>query len=375
MRHSRLRSASCWALSLGLLSLGGETLSAQSAPPPTRSATGAPATGAHTTPAVRAVVIERAPVIFRDPVKYQVNLQLQPVRQITLAATVNGVVSSVLTQVGLEIVPQAEVLRLDGRDAQLKLQRAQAALKAAKADLEVASAKAAAEARVQVAEADLAIADLDQSRTLIRSPLKGIVTAIYVVEGEYVHAGQPLAMVIDPSLFVVEVPIDGRAQKAGESIEIKIEDENVPAKLSAVLPLSPRFDPLRELFLSPATGRVMLENTGGKWRAGQTVYSALIPRLPVAEVPTGAIVNMDQGGRKVQVIREGFVRDIPVQLLGQIGADHLFVSGRFGATDELVFKTSEPLLDGARISARDAKAGTPTNSPQPAQPATGGNNF
>lgn len=374
MRHSRLRSASYWALSLGLLSLGGETLLAQSAPPPTRSVPRASATEATTT-AARAVVIERAPVIFRDPAKYQVNLKLNPVRQITLAATVNGVVSSVLAQAGQEIVPQTEVLRLDGRDAQLKLQRAQAALKAAKADLEAATAKAAAEARVQVAEADLAIADLDQSRTLIRSPLKGIVTAIHVVEGEYVHAGQPLATVIDPSQFFVEIPIDGRAQKAGESIEIKIEDENVPANLSAVLPLSPQFDPLRELFLSPATGRVLLENTGNKWRAGQTVYSTLIPRFPVAEVPTGALVNADQGGRKVQVIREGFVRDIPVQLLGQLGADHLFVSGRFGATDELVFKTSEPLLDGARVTARNVQAGTPANAPRPAQPASGGNNF
>ena len=340
-------------------------------PPPTSKAPAVEATAAG-----RTVVIERAPVIFRDPVKYQVNLHLEPVRKLTLAATVDGVVTSVLTQVGEEVEPQSEALRLDGRDAQLKLQRAQAALKAANADLDTAKEKPAAEARVQVAETDLAIAELDQTRTVIRSPLKGIVTSILVIEGEFVRAGQPLAIVIDPSQFFVEVPIDGKTQKAGETIEIKVEDENVPSKLSAVLPLTPQFDPLRDLFLSPATGRVVLENTGGKWRAGQTVHSSMIPRLPVAEVPTAAIVNAEQGGRKVQVIREGFVRDIPVQLLGQLGTDHLFVSGRFGVTDELVAKTSETLLDGARVTARDAKsAGTPANSPKPVQPAANGNSF
>jgi len=374
VRHSRLHSASCFVLSFGVLGYGSGTLCAQSAPPTTRTPAKAPATEA--TAAGRAVVIERSPVIFRDPAKYQVNLHLEPVRKLTLAATVDGVVASVLTQVGDEIEPQAEAVRLDGRDSQLKLQRAQAALKAAKADLDAAKEKPAAEARVQVAETDLEIAELAQTRTVIRSPLKGLVTSILVIEGEFVHAGQPLATVIDPSEFFVEIPIDGKTQKAGESIEVKIEEANVPAKLAAVLPLSLQFDPLRDLFQSPATGRVVLQNTSRKWRAGQTVYSPMIPRFPVAEVPSAAIVNAEQGGRKVQVIREGFVRDIPVQMLGQVGADHLFVSGRFGVTDELIAKTSETLLDGARVTSRDPKAaGTPANTPKPAQPAASGNSF
>lgn len=378
MRHSRLHSTSCCVLSLSMLGFSGAALLAQSSPPPSRPpvTTPGPGSAGAAITAGRSVVIERAPVLFRDPSKYQIPLHLEPVRKLTLAATMDGVVTTVLTQVGQEVTPQAEVLRLDARDAQLKLARAQAALKAAKADLDAATVKPPAEARVEVAEADLKIAELDQTRTVVRSPLKGIVTAVLVVDGEYVHAGQPLVTVIDPSQFVVEVPIDGKTQKAGDTIDLKVEETNLPAKLAAVLPLSPQFDSLRELFVSPATGRVLLDNANGKWRAGQTVYSPMIPRLPVAEVPTAALVNADQGGRKVQVIREGFVRDIPVQTLGQLGADHLFVSGRFGGTDELVVKTSETLLDGARVTGRDAKTtGTPENPTQPGQPAAGGASF
>ncbi len=321
------------------------------------------------TVAGRPVVIERAPVLFRDPAKYQVNLHLEPTRKITLAASTDGVVSSLLAPLGQEVAAQGEVLRLDSRVTQLKVQRAAAALKAAKDDVE-AGTKGGAEARVKVAEADLALAELEQNLSGIRSPFKGIVIVIHVVEGEFIHAGQPLATVIDPTQFVIEAPIDGRANKAGDPIEIQVEEEAVSAKLSVVLPLVPALDPLRELFPSPATGRIILDNPNGKWRAGQTVYSPLIPRLPVAEVPTASLQNLEQGGRKVQVIREGFVRDVPVRLLGQLGPDYQFVSGRFAPTDELVLRSSETIVDGARVMPRDPHApAAESTSPPKGKPA------
>jgi len=374
VRQLLVRSANGFVITLGLWGSSLPiALGQASSPPPAKPAA---ATSGAESAAKNAVVIERAPVVFRDPARYQVNLHLEPVRQLTLAAAIDGVVSSLQSKVGEEITPQAEAIRLDARVAQLKAQRAQAALKAAKAELASAKEKAAAEARVEVAQADLELADLEKSFTVIRSPMKGVVTAILVTDGQFVRAGQPLAVVTDPEMLTVWVPIDGKSQKAGDSIEIKIEDANVPATIESVLPLRPEFDPLRDLFVSPATGRIVLDNKSGKLRAGQTVHSPLIPRLPVAEVPTSAIANAEQGGRKVQVIREGFVRDIPVQLLGPVGADHVFVSGRFGVTDELVSKTSEPLVDGVRVTARDVRATSkPANASQPAQPSSGGASF
>jgi hypothetical protein len=66
----------------------------------------------------------------------------------------------------------------------------------------------------------------------------------------------------------------------------------------------------------------------------------------------------------VQVIRDGFVRDVKVELLGQMGEDYVFVSGRFGLTDELVLKSSEPLLDGSRVMAQGQSQGA-GSSPEP----------
>ncbi|RLS55536.1 MAG: HlyD family efflux transporter periplasmic adaptor subunit [Planctomycetota bacterium] len=333
----------------------------------------------------RPVVIDRTPVLFRDPLKYQVNLHLAPTRQVTLAATVDGVVIGVLTQLGQAVPAQGEVLRLDSRADQLRVQRAAASLKAAKADL-AAGGKGGAEARVQVAEADLALAELEANQASIRSPFPGQVVAIHVIDGEYIRAGQPLVTVIDPTQFFVEAPVDGRSTKPGDAIELQVEGDVVSAKVAVILPLTASLDSLRELFPSPATGRIILENPTGQWRSGQTVYSGMIPRQPVAEVPTTALRNAEQGGRQVQVIRDGFVRDVPVQLLGQIGADFQFVSGRFSSTDELVLKSSELIVDGARIVPRDPNRpatplapGNTGKNPQPGAPgrpaASSGNNF
>ena len=120
-----------------------------------------------------------------------------------------------------------------------------------------------------------------------------------------------------------------------------------------------------------ATGVVEIDNTGGQFMSGQTAYSPIIPRLPVSEVPSEAIASGDDGERKVQVIRDSIVRDVPVQLLGQVGPQHVWVSGRFGPGDELILRTSEPLLDGSVVSMRNAAAKDP-QQPAPSPRPTGG---
>src|SRR5258708_120635 len=74
---------------------------------------------------------------------------------------------------------------------------------------------------------------------------------------------------------------------------------------------------------------VVVDNSDGKVKVGQTVYVPLIPRQPVVEVPNSAIGNLSDGHRKVQVVRQFIVRDISVSLLGQVGSTRVFVSGPF----------------------------------------------
>lgn len=312
-------------------------------------------------------VVDRVPLVLRDPVAYQIPLHLQPVRTLQLAAPVDSTVASILLKLGDQAAAQAEVVRLDAKLLQLNVTRAQAALRAAELEAKASSgaAKEAAEARAQVAKAEFDIAEVRSQQVSIKAPFAGRIVKIHVTDGEYVRAGQVLATLIDTSQLVVELPVDRKTQKVGDSVDIKIEDQSAQVKLGAILPLTADMDRVRELFFSVGTGRATLDNAGGRFQAGQTVYSAMIPRLPVAEVPTGTLGNSDDGGRKVQIVRDGIVRDVKIQTLGQIGDDRIFVSGEFGPKDELVVKSSIPLVDGNRLTPRSG-AGATVAKGQPA---------
>jgi multidrug efflux pump subunit AcrA (membrane-fusion protein) len=309
-------------------------------------------------PEGKPAIIERAPLILRDSSRFQIPLKLEAAKSVHVSARVDGVVATVLTKLGDRIQAQAEVARLESQERQLELARAQAALRAAQAErtLNSGNAAAVAEARVEEAKAAVELAALRLDFCNLRSPLMGIVTRVHVTEGQFVRAGDPIATVVDPTRLRIDVPVDAKSVTAGNTVQIQVEDQSLGGTVEAVVPLNDRFEPLRDLFVSVASGILAIDNSGGKLKVGQTAYSPMIPRQAVTEVPTSAISNAGDGERKVQVIRDGIVRDIRIQPLGQQGEEYVFVSGRFGPTDELVLKSSEPLLDGARVVAPEHSA-------------------
>ncbi len=303
-------------------------------------------------------VIERLPLVLRDPITYQTLLHLAPAVAIDVVSPIDGVVSSIPVELGQKSARQSEAARLESTERQLELDRATAAFHASQLEQQSAESGAAelAAARLDVAKADLKLAEYRLEQSVLRIPFDSTVTAVHVVPGQFVRAGQPVVTVSDLTRLAVDVPVDRNAVKAGDTFELKIEDSTASGTVESIEPLQERFNPLRALFLSVATARVIVDNSAGKFSNGQTVHSDLIPKHPVTEVPTLALGNTPEGQRRVQVIREGIVRDIGVTILGQEGDEYVFISGRFGPTDELVVKSSQELLDGMRVvpSAGDA---------------------
>ncbi len=316
------------------------------------------------------VVIERAPLSIRPAASYDIPLRLSGAREIQVVALVDGIVQPIRVKPGDRLTRQAELLRLDSRLQQLELERATAALEAAKQE----QSKGAAAARVDVAQKELELAQLRLDHTIARMPWDGLLYRIHVAEGQYVRAGDPLVTIADTSRMQVDVPIDRSSAQVGDMVELKIDDVAVQGKLAAILPLHERLEPLRGLFPAIASGLVEVDNAGSRFLPGQTVYSPRIPRRPVGEVPNTSVGNTDDGGRKVQVIRDGVVRDVPVQLLGSVGEDSVWVSGLFGTEDQLILRTSEPLVDGTLVTPRLARSSgtagsvTPTPASRPTAP-------
>ena len=251
----------------------------------------------------------------------------------------------------------------------MEVERAKALAEAA----EAGPAKRAAEFAVQIAE-------LRASRRKVRAPFAGTVYRVHAVLGQPVRPGDPLVTLADASTLIAEIPVDrSPAEPApgaapgegpppppavGGTVPISVEGTDADATVDALLPLGERFEPVRDLVASPATARVTLP--GDRFRDGQTVYVPVIPRDPVAEVPTEALIPGPDGGRLVQVVRENVVRDLPVRLLGQVGEGRAFLSGPFAAGDEVILSSSRELPDGTVLAATaDPLAATPGGGGRP----------
>ncbi len=321
---------------------------------------------------LRQLTMELVPVLLRAPETYQQPISLKAVRRLEITAQVDGTVDTIQAELGGSAVAQSEAIRLESTELELELERAQARLREVEALQKSADAGGdplameAAAAAVDVAEAELNLARYRMEQAIVRFPFSGQIAAIHVAVGQYVRVGEPLITFVDTTSLMVEVPIVRDSVQQGDSLQLAVEQTQATGTVDIVLPLPERFGPLRDLVPSIALAVVTINNSTGSLDAGQTVFSPLIPRHPVTEVPTSSIQNGDDGSRKVQVLREGVVRDVPVDLLGQEGDTHVFVSGRFTTADELILSSSLPLLDGERpVPAAESQATTTGGRPQP----------
>jgi len=324
------------------------------------------------------VVVKREAAHLIDADKYRVNLSLEPHQQVLLSAPHDAIVRQVLEKTNNKVKPQTEILRLESTAQKLHLQKAQAEFRAATLEQKLAQGedqKALAAAKLEAAKAEVDLAQFHYDQTGIRTPINGEVRRVLVVEGQYVRAGDPLALIGDSSKMKVEIPVERAGIEKGGKRTIKIEANEVDGTVDSIVPLNPGFDDLRDLFESITSAVILFENADGKLFPGQTVYVPLVPRQPVVQVASSSVLNAADGGRRVQVLRQGVVRDISVTLMGPVGVNRLYVSGPFAAQDELIYERSHQLPDGFQLAPLTNVLTTPAAQPgtrpgpRPEQPA------
>ncbi|MFN0053368.1 MAG: efflux RND transporter periplasmic adaptor subunit [Planctomycetales bacterium] len=326
------------------------------------------------------VVIKREALQLTDPRRYRASMHLQAARSVALIAPVDGFVRTVSAKPQQKVNPQNEVIRLDDQRANLVLKRAKAQLQAAQLEKKIGQGRGDADqmalldARLEAAQAESDLAQLEVDQLVVRAPFAGEIERVHVVEGQFVRAGEPLAVLSDPTKLTVEVPVEREAAIPGNLLEIKVEESAVKGKIDAVIPLGTPFEPLRDLTVSPASALVSIDNAQGRLAPGQTVYSDLIPLAPVALVPSVAISNLSDGNRKVQVLRENVVRDLSVRIMSKVGTESVFVSGRFIEGDEVIVSANRPLADGTPLRALLAGSSSAGKGSAPARssPGSGG---
>jgi len=317
------------------------------------------------------VVIDRKSLHLIDPKAFRASLQLEPIRFVKLASSMAGMVRSVLLEPGAKVQSQSEAIRLDDTEQLLLVDRAKANHKVAQIERRRAKKQndddlvELAEAKLAAAKADLDLAKYRHRRASIRVPFAGEVFRVHVLDGQLVGVGEPLMEIGDTSRLRVELPVDRLRVKAGDVIDLKLDLGTVRGTVKRIVPLAERFETLRELVGSVASAIVVVENSDGKYKAGQTVYSEIIPRQYIAEVLNRCLGNIPDGRRKVQVIRKGVIRDVTVTLLGQVGEDSVYVTGAFDTGDEVILHSSKHLSDGTQVQSL-AVAAADRQTPPPA---------
>ncbi len=275
----------------------------------------------------------------------------------------DGMIRSVDARLGTAVRESQELVLFDATEANASLQSATAELKEKRlmqkrhsddlAGLQVE----AAEARVEAGKGRWSDrCDRPRPLRLAASSMWPVCPDSSCSRGTIDRGGE----VADTSSRSAVLPVDRRVVAVGSDINVPVEEQEVSGKVAAVLPLPESFAVLRELATPYAAASVVFPNSKGQLDAGYRARPAGVPVTALANIPRRAVHADDLRGAAnflVQVIRNEYVTNIPVHVLGPIGPDRVQVSGQFRRTDALIVGSSVSLIPGTLVRIHDGAGG------------------
>jgi pyruvate/2-oxoglutarate dehydrogenase complex dihydrolipoamide acyltransferase (E2) component len=321
-----------------------------------------------------AATIESIPLELTMPEKYHVTSVLEPIRRVSLVTPADGIIRSINAPLGATVRASQEIAQLDRAEATAKLKMAQAEVKEKQAMLKTTNQtyQAFYTAQLEAAQAKVEIAQLELSRLTLSAPFAGRIIALPVSSGQYVLKGTVIAELADLTSLKSLVPVDRRTVTEGSEAKVFVEEQAQNAKIQTILPLPESHASLRDLAAPFASAWVVIANTKGDLAPGLRVRSATLPITPLATVPKDSIKTTEgtgaSGGPMVQVLRNEYVTNVPVNVLGKVGAERFQVTGALRTTDALIVSSSVALLPGTLVRfAGSARPGIEGSTPSPAR--------
>jgi multidrug efflux pump subunit AcrA (membrane-fusion protein) len=316
--------------------------------------------------------VEAVPLELTMPERYEVMEVLEPIRRLTLIAPADGLIRTIEVRLGSTVRESQEVAQLDRTMALLRLKLAMAEVKEKQGQLKsVNVASDVVKAQLEAGEARVEMAQLELDRCTLRAPFAGRVTALPVCAGQYVLKGTTIAELADVSSLTTLQPADRKSLAVGAPLVVSVEGREVSGKVQAILPLPKSYLRLRELATPFAAAFLAVPNPKGDLDAGLRVHHDAIPKTPIATVAKRAVKQEDtrtSEGVMVQVIRNEYVTNVPVRVLGDVGPDRVQITGALRDSDSLIVSTSVPLIAGTlvRFGEGAASRGVEGTAPNPA---------
>jgi hypothetical protein len=317
--------------------------------------------------------VETLPLRLTMPDPYQVMSVLEPMRRLTIIAPADGVIRTLDARLGGSIRESQEVAQFDRSEANARLQVAIAEVKEKQA-LVKSMGTDVAQAQLEGAQARATLAQLELDRCTIRAPFSGRILDIPVCAGQFVLKGSPILELADTTSLRAVLPVDRRGVAVGSTLTVAVEEQEVSCKVQAMLPLPESFSVLRELATPFSAAAVVFTNSRGELEPGLRARPAGVPTTPIANVPKRAVRSDDVRGARasmIQVIRNEYVTNVPVHVLGGLGPDRIQVSGLLRDSDALIVGSSVPLMPGTLVRFAEGTGGRGVEGTSP-NPSHGG---
>ena len=220
---------------------------------------------------------------------------------------------------------------------------------------------------LEAAQARAELAQIAFDQCSLKAPFSGKVLESRVSDGQYVAKGTVIAELADTTSLRALVPVSRAGASAGASLVLNVEGQPVTGKIQALLPLPESLAVLRELTKPLAAAWVVLPNPTGALEPGQRVISPALPTAPIAVLPAQALLKADpkdkdkekdkDASQTVQVIRNEYVTNLKVHVLGNPVPNRVQVTGAFRPTDALIVATNVPLMAGTLIRFNSGSGG------------------
>jgi len=272
----------------------------------------------------------------------------------------------------VKVIP---VQKLD--EAQARYASAVSAVESAKARLDLltegASATQVSVAREQVRQASLKAQTLrtQAGYAVISSPVSGIITRMYMSQGDLAQTKQPLMSISVSGRMIVKAAVtDREAASIRPGTPAILQTPGTPPLRLKVTRVYPSADSVSRLVPVEVALPASTKLAQG---AFARVSLVLQKRDNIIVIPADALVQKAGGKSVAFVVRQGKVSAMPVETGIESKGKVEVVSGLVPG-DTLVVRGQEMLKDGADVKVKPAKktpGGAPTGSAKPDGPAQG----
>ncbi len=291
---------------------------------------------------------------------------LEAWEDLTLAAEQAGAIRWVGPKEGDRISKGEEILKIDPETLEASLARDRAELERQKGHLDrlrrlvekrLVSQQEYEDGRLafEVARAQFKLSEVALNKSVLKSPVDGVLDDLLVDRGEYVGVGDPMAVLVqvDRLKALIDVPEkDVSFLKGGQRVKLVLastDGRDGPERDGEIIHLAYKADPMTRTYRA----KIGVDNRDGAMRPGMIVRAQFLRRKFTNAVAVPLYALIDYEGEKVVYVAEGDVaRRVIVRPEAVLG-EQVVISQGLSAGERLIVKGQHVLNDGAAIAVRE----------------------